>query len=209
MNWVDLVGYVAAALLLASFWMKTIILLRVFGIASNVVFIIYAAFGELYPILILHVLLLPLNAYRLWEMLRLIEDVKRAARGQFSMEWALPYAQKQRVSSGEVLFNKGDEAEAMFYLFKGRARIEEFGVSIGEGEMVGEIALFCEPRIRTATVVCDTDCEFLCLSLDTVRQLYFQNPTFGFYLVHLITGRLVANLQAMQATAPVAAKRRR
>jgi hypothetical protein len=61
----ELIGFVASALVLATFAMKDMRRLRVTAIVSNVAFIAYATFFDLLPILILHVLLLPLNVVRL------------------------------------------------------------------------------------------------------------------------------------------------
>ena len=61
----DLGGYVASALVLATFAMQSMRPLRITAIASNVAFISYAAAADLRPILILHSVLLPLNLYRL------------------------------------------------------------------------------------------------------------------------------------------------
>jgi hypothetical protein len=58
-------GYVASALVLATFSMRSMRALRVTAIASNVAFILYATLAHLQPILILHGLLLPLNCARL------------------------------------------------------------------------------------------------------------------------------------------------
>lgn len=206
MTWIDVAGYVAAVLVFATFWMKTMILLRGFAIASNVAFLAYSFFGDLYPVLALHSVLLPLNVYRLWEMRQLIEAVKHAGEGTFSMDWAVPHARKTRLEEGATLFRKGEQADAMYCLLEGKARVVEFGVALGEGEMIGEIGLFSESGRRTATVVCATQCEFLVLGYDTVRQLSFQNPAFGFHLVNLITRRLVANLEEMEAGGRAAGK---
>jgi hypothetical protein len=67
-------AWIVALLVFSSFFMKTMIPLRVVAIASNVAFISYALlglrygiFGRVYPILVLHSALLPLNAVRLGE----------------------------------------------------------------------------------------------------------------------------------------------
>ena len=39
----------------------------------------------------------------------------------------------------------------------------------------------------------------LTITYDKVRQLYFQNPTFGFYLLRLTTERLLQNLARLEA----------
>ena len=65
MHWIELAGYTASMLVFLAFYMKTMIPLRVVGIASNVAFITYAVGAQLYPVLILHAILLPLNSLRL------------------------------------------------------------------------------------------------------------------------------------------------
>src|SRR5919198_6388524 len=81
--WIVVAAWVAAFLVFSSFFMKTIIPLRIVALASNVAFIAYAllglaygVFGRVYPILALHSCLLPLNVVRL----RQIEAMVRAVR---------------------------------------------------------------------------------------------------------------------------------
>jgi hypothetical protein len=61
----DLIGYAAAVLVLAAFCMRRMVTLRLVAIASNLVFIAYALRAGLEPVLLLHALLLPMNALRL------------------------------------------------------------------------------------------------------------------------------------------------
>jgi hypothetical protein len=61
----DLIGYLASALVLASFCMRNMVVLRGMAIASNLAFIAYGALADLGPVLLLHLLLLPVNALRL------------------------------------------------------------------------------------------------------------------------------------------------
>lgn len=63
----EIVGFLASALVFATFYMKAMTPLRVVAIASNVAFISYGYLGGMIPILILHVALLPLNVWRLWQ----------------------------------------------------------------------------------------------------------------------------------------------
>jgi ABC-type glycerol-3-phosphate transport system permease component len=58
-------GYIAASLVFATFGTKRMVPLRAIAIASNIAFITYGYLGELWPILILHAALLPMNLYRL------------------------------------------------------------------------------------------------------------------------------------------------
>ena len=66
---IDALGYLAAGAVLATFSVRCIKTLRVLAILSNLLFIAYAASANLPPVLILHALLLPLNLWRLREML--------------------------------------------------------------------------------------------------------------------------------------------
>lgn len=58
-------GWAASALVLATFCMRGMVALRLTAIASNLAFIAYGASAGIDPVLMLHVLLLPLNALRL------------------------------------------------------------------------------------------------------------------------------------------------
>jgi hypothetical protein len=62
-------GYAAAGLVLATFSARSLTTLRALAIASNLLFIAYAACAGLAPVLVLHALLLPLNAIRLRQAL--------------------------------------------------------------------------------------------------------------------------------------------
>jgi hypothetical protein len=64
------IGFIASALVLATFATKDMVNLRVVAICSNVAFITYALILHLLPILVLHVVLLPLNSWRLVQALR-------------------------------------------------------------------------------------------------------------------------------------------
>jgi hypothetical protein len=70
MNGHDLIGYLASAAVLATFCMRDMAALRATAIASNVAFMAYGALVTAYPVLLLHVMLLPVNVYRLIEALR-------------------------------------------------------------------------------------------------------------------------------------------
>lgn len=65
MSFVEPVGYLASALVLATFCMRDMAALRCMAIASNLAFITYGALADLGPVLLLHLLLLPVNVLRL------------------------------------------------------------------------------------------------------------------------------------------------
>jgi hypothetical protein len=64
---VDAVGYCASALVLLTFYMKSMVPLRIAALCSNFAFVIYGWELTLMPVLLLHLGLAPLNAVRLWQ----------------------------------------------------------------------------------------------------------------------------------------------
>ena len=65
MSAIGVIGYLASALVLATFCMRDMVALRCTAIASNLAFIAYGALADLGPVLVLHLLLLPVNLLRL------------------------------------------------------------------------------------------------------------------------------------------------
>ena len=70
MSWVDYVGFLAALTVLATFCMDTILPLRGLAIASNILFIVYGSAAQLYPVLLLHAVLLPINISKIFQLVR-------------------------------------------------------------------------------------------------------------------------------------------
>ena len=79
MSWIDFVGYLAALTVLATFCMDTIVPLRGLAIASNVLFILYGIAGHLYPVLLLHSVLLPVNVAKIVQLRLQARRVKAIA----------------------------------------------------------------------------------------------------------------------------------
>jgi CRP/FNR family cyclic AMP-dependent transcriptional regulator len=198
MHAAELVGYLASALVFATFYMKTMMPLRTIAIASNVAFISYGYLGEMTPILILHVALLPLNLWRLYQTRQLVNKVRRAMEGDLSFDWLIPHMNSRSFASGETIFRKGDPARELFLISAGTVRLAELRIEIGKGSMVGEIGVFSPYKARIATAIAVTRVDVLAIAEDRVIALYNENREFGFYLVSLITKRLVANFEELE-----------
>jgi CRP-like cAMP-binding protein len=198
MSIAEMAGYLAAALVFLTFYMKTMIPLRMIGICSNCMFIIYGALDGIYPVLVLHLILLPLNCQRLREMLRLTKQVRVAAQGDLNMDWLKPFTAAHRTKSGDVLFCKGDVADAMFFVASGRYRLTELGMDILPGQVVGELGLFALDKSRTQTLECIGDGELMKISYEQVKQLCYQNTQFGFYFIQLTPRRLFENISRLE-----------
>jgi CRP/FNR family cyclic AMP-dependent transcriptional regulator len=194
----ELVGYLASALVFATFYMKTMIPLRNVAIVSNVAFISYGYLGGMAPILILHVALLPPNLWRLHQTRQLVKRVRLATEGDLNLDWLMPHMTARNFAAGETIFRKGDSARELFLITAGTVRLTELGVEVGRGSMVGEIGVFSPYKTRIATAVAVTHVELLAIAEDRVITLYNDHREFGFYMVSLITKRLVADFEELE-----------
>ncbi len=198
---IGIVNFIAAIAVLANiagYLMKTMIPLRLIAMITNALFIAYSILATIYPTLILHIILLPINVVRFVQMKRLIRQVNEAANGDLSMEWLKPFSTERRFEAGTVLFRKGDAATELHFVISGRCRVVEPNIEMGAGSVIGELGLLEPGRTRTATVECIERVETLAISYDNVMELYFQNPTFGFYLLQLSTARLFHTIRSLE-----------
>lgn len=200
MNYVTIVGFVAAGLVIATLSMRTMIPLRVVGIASNVAFVTYGILFHSYPTIVLHSILFPLNVYRLREMLNLIKQVGAASKGDMSLDWLKPFMSRRPINAGEILFRKGDEAHHMYFVLTGRLHLREISIDILPGSVVGELGMLAPSRTRTQTLECTESGAVLEIAYEKIEQLYYQNPKFGFFFLRLSTARLFENIGRLERT---------
>lgn len=201
--WVQIAGYVASILVASTFYMKTMLPLRIFAIASNVAFMTYGYFGNLDPVFFLHLFLLPLNIVRLLQIKQLVKDVREAAAGELSLEWLTPYMNKASYKKGATIFHKGQLADRMLYIHNGKIQLTGIDGSprpifLEPGAVIGEIGIFAPDHKRMATATAEEDTQVYGIDEDKIIQLYYQNPKFAFYLAKLITRRLIENLTISQ-----------
>lgn len=198
-EWPMWFGYAAVASSIVTCAMKTMIPLRVVSMTCNALFIIYGFFGGIYPTLILNSILLPLNTLRLQQMRRLIQDVEAAASyGETSIDWLKPFMSSRSFRKGDIVFHKGDVADAMYYSVTGRYRLREMGVDIPSGQVFGDLGLLAPDNRRTQTIECIEDGNVLTATYQQVKELYFQNPQFGFYFLRLTSERLFDNINRLE-----------
>lgn len=199
----DLFGVAAALASLYAAHSKTMIPLRWAGIAANALAIVYSSLHGTWPTLVLNAILLPTNAWRLYAMLRLIGDIDRAIKGDLNADWLLPYARPKTFRPGDVMMARGDYATAAFYVVAGEVEIPELQQRFAKGTLLGEIGLFTPDGRRTMTVRCVTEVHAAVLDYDRFKELYFQNPQFGFRLLQMIVARMQTNRAVtMSAAAP-------
>ena len=206
---------IAGAFVLVSTFVKTMIPLRWLAIGSNIGFVAYGAIHPSYPMLLLHSALLPINLYRLAEMVKLTRRVEAVrTEGELSPIWLKPYMRAAKLRAGTVLFKQGDIGNRLYLLADGRIELVEIGRSMMPGQIFGEIAFFSPDRRRRMTARCAENSTVLSIDESTVKQLYYQNPAFGFKMIELVAARFAAdvdrlNVELAAARAELAALRSR
>ncbi|MBR1220674.1 cyclic nucleotide-binding domain-containing protein [Bradyrhizobium sp. U87765 SZCCT0131] len=194
------IGLFTSIFVVATYTMRTMIPLRIFGILTNVLLIAYSLPTHAYATALLHGILLPLNVYRLHQMLQLVRDVKKSVNtSDLSMSWLKPFMTERPCKAGEVLFYKDEKAEEMYYIVSGRFRLVEMGVDLPTGIITGEMGMLSPSNTRTQTLECLESGVVLSVSYRQVEELYVQNPAFGFYFLRLVSARLFENLDRMEA----------
>jgi len=190
---VDFVGYAASATVLATFCMSTMIPLRVIAILSNILFSLFGFWAHIYPVMLLHLILFPVNIVRLMQIRYVVRGISQ--RADLSIEGILPFMVRRRFRAGETLMRKGEQADRLFYLVDGQIEVVEIRKTLSSGTVVGEIGVFAQHQQRMATVVCLTDCELYELSARKAKELYYQDPSFGYAVLQTIIGRLIENME--------------
>jgi hypothetical protein len=201
---VDLLAVVSAAvaglLVIVSAFVRTMIPLRWLAVGSNVGFIVY---GLVHPSLLmvaLHSVLLPVNLWRVRQMVRLTRRVSAATVDPQQLQvWLRPYMRSRSYRAGAVIFEQGALADRMYFLAEGQVELPEVGRSLQAGEMFGEIAFFAPDRRRSSSARCTRACTVMSIDEDTFKQLVYQNPDFGLEVVRLIAGRLTQDVRRLQS----------
>jgi len=199
MHWNELFNACAALFIVATASSKTMVPLRILSIVANCFLIFSYAVTHTYVLLALQAITLPVNGYRLYQMVALIRNVRESVRGNTSMDWLKPFMTGRNFKKGDILFAKGELANEMLLTVTGRYRLLELGIELKPGQVVGELGMLAPDNRRTATLECIEDGEALSITYKQVEQLYYQNPTFGFYFLRLATARLFENISKMEA----------
>jgi CRP/FNR family transcriptional regulator, cyclic AMP receptor protein len=187
--WSEVIGLAAACASLYAAQAKTIIPLRVAAVVGNSLAMMYSFSHGSYPTFLLNAALLPVNAVRLHAMRKLIRETTAAAKADLNAEWLLPYTRPKRFKAGDIMMARGDYATAAYYIVSGEVEIVELGLTYGKGNLLGEIGLFAPDGRRGLTIRCKTDVETARIDYDRFKELYFQNPQFGFRVLRLIVAR--------------------
>src|ERR1700726_5114021 len=109
----NMFALVGAIFFVATLLTQTMVPLRV---ANMIGCAFFAAFGLLsgaVTTFLLYFLLVPINAFRLRQMLALVKKARSATQGDTSMEWLKPFMTERKYRKGDILFKKGAAAHEM------------------------------------------------------------------------------------------------
>jgi len=98
----------------------------------------------------------------------------------------------------DTLFRKGDVANEMFLTVTGKFLVTEIGVEVPPNRIMGELGFVAPKNKRTQTVKCIESGDVLTITYETLLELYFQNPEFGYYLLSLTSERLLQNVSRLE-----------
>ena len=197
-NVANSLALVGAIFYVATLMMRTIVPLRVIGIISIAFFIAYGVVAGAVSTLLLYLLSLPINVIRLRQMLTLVKKARTSAQGDLSMDWLRPYMTPRKYRKGDVLFRKGDVANEMFLTVTGKFLVAEINIEVPPGRIMGELGFVAPKNRRTQTVRCIESGDVLTITYETLLELYFQNPEFGYYLLSLTSERLLQNVSRLE-----------
>jgi len=198
MTLANMLALIGAMLYVATLMVRTIVPLRIVGIVSTLFFIAYGALAGAIATFLLYLLSLPINIFRLKQMLNLVKKAKISAQGDLSMEWLKPFMTQRKHRKGDVLFRKGDPAIEMFYIVTGKFLVTEIDIEMSSGRIMGELGFLSPNNRRTQTVECTEEGSVLTITYDKLLELYFQNPEFGYYFQRLTSDRLLQNIARLE-----------
>lgn len=195
---VQALGYLASLLVFSTFYMRTMLPLRYLAIASNVAFISYGIPLRLWPVVILHALLLPLNLVRLFQIRRMQQHFRAISANGVDIRPLIAAMKPERHGAGTVLFRKGSVGRCAFYIAEGKVEFPELGAHAGHGEIFGEFAVFSPQHVRTASAICASDVELCRIDAEAIVTAFHQRPVFAFSLMRLMVARMAEDLERHQ-----------
>jgi Cyclic nucleotide-binding domain len=188
-----------AIFFVATLLTQTMVPLRVANMIGCLFFAIFGALSGAITTFFLYFLMIPINAYRLRQMLALVKKARSASQGDMSMEWLKPFMTQRTYRKGSILMKKGDAAHDMLLTVTGRFRVVEIDLEVPPGRLMGELGFLTPDNRRTATIECIEDGQVLTITYEKLLEIYFQNPQFGYYFLVLTSQRLLENLARAEA----------
>jgi len=110
------------------------------------------------------------------------------------------FCQEKQLTTWEVLFRDGDEANSMYILKRGKMAVSRFinGVDIhlwyvSAEEILWEIALFSSSTNRMATARAVEDCTLVVILAFSIKEMTRKHPDLMVKIQGIIKNRLIDN----------------
>ena len=194
----NMFALIGAIFFVATLLTQTMVPLRVANMIGCAFFAGFGALAGNVTTFLLYLLMVPINAFRLRQMLVLVKKARSATQGDTSMEWLKPFMTERKYRKGDVLFKKDDTADEMFLTVTGKFLVTEIKVELPPGRLMGELGFLSPDNKRTATVECLEDGHVLTITYEKLLEIYFQNPQFGYYFLVLTSQRLLENISRLE-----------
>src|ERR1700727_3326886 len=194
----NMFALIGAVFFVATLLTQTMVPLRVANMIGCAFFAGFGALAGSVTTFLLYLLMVPINAWRLRQMLNLVKKARGATQGDSSMEWLKPFMTERKYRKGDVLFKRDDPANEMFLTVTGNFLVKEINVELPPGRLMGELGFLSPDNKRTATVTCLEDGRALSITHEKLLEIYFQNPQFGYYFLVLTSQRLLENIARLE-----------
>src|ERR1700761_680985 len=109
----NMFALIGAIFFVATLLTQTMVPLRVANIIGCAFFAAFGALTGAVTTFLMYFLMIPINAYRLRQMLALVKKARGATQGDTSLEWLKPFMTQRKYRKGDVLFKKDDPAKEM------------------------------------------------------------------------------------------------
>src|ERR1700686_3061265 len=195
----NMFALIGAVFFVATLLTQTMVPLRVANMIGCAFFACFGLLPGAVTTFLLYLLMVPINAYRLRQMLVLVKKARSATQGDTSLEWLKPFMTERKYRKGDILMKKGDAANEMLLTVTGKFLVKEISVELPPGQLMGEFGFLTPDNKRTATIECIEDGHVLTIAYEKLLEIYFQNPQFGYYFLILTSQRLLENIARLES----------
>lgn len=180
-----MLGFCGAGLSLSAWAMKRTLYMRMLSLASSLCLVTYGIAVEAWPVIVTNGGLLPLNAFRLWQLL----TVLKAARGAVEdPAWLVPHSRVLTIADGEPLVSAGEPARRLVLILSGAAAAAE--ARLGPGDFAGDGRPFQPDLTESRTVLACGEARVAVVRLPPLEDYALQDPLLLRRVAHLALERV-------------------
>lgn len=184
MDPITILGFCGAGLSLSAWAMKRTLHMRTLSICSSLCLLSYGVVVGAWPVIVTNGGLLPLNAFRLWQLM----GVLRAARGAVdAATWLKPHARVMTLADGETLVSEGEPARRLVLILAGQAA--GGGAEFGPGDFAGDGRPFQPDLTESRTVTACGEAKVAVVRLPPLEDYALQDPLLLRRVAHLALQR--------------------